>query len=118
MSEGQFEKTVMEELCGIQDACSSLSPKYTPKISVVVCTKLHRQRFVVKSGKQLVNMEPGTVIDSGVVSPNYHNFFLCSQQAIQGIFGRAHFYCEILATFLKFKSYNNQLFLCVLSYLS
>ena len=85
VSDGQFENTVMEELCGIQDACTGLHPEYKPKISVVVCTKRHKQRFVVKSGKQPINMEPGTVIDTGVVSPNYHNFFLCSHQAIQGI---------------------------------
>ena len=86
VSEGQFENTVMEELGGIQDACMELKDSYKPRISVVVCTKRHKQRFVVKGNKGWIdNMEPGTVVDSGVVSPNYMNFFLNSQQAIQGL---------------------------------
>ena len=86
VSEGQFENTVMEELGGIQDACMELKDSYKPRISVVVCTKRHKQRFVVKGNKGWIdNMVPGTVVDSGVVSPNYMNFFLNSQQAIQGL---------------------------------
>ena len=86
VSEGQFENTVMEELGGIQDACMELKDSYKPRISVVVCTKRHKQRFVVKGkGGRIDNMEPGTVVDTGVVSPNFMNFFLNSQQAIQGL---------------------------------
>jgi eukaryotic translation initiation factor 2C len=85
VSEGQFENTVMEELGGIQDACMELKPDYKPRISVVVCTKRHKQRFVVKKQNgRFDNLEPGTVVDTGVVSPNYMNFYLNSQQAIQG----------------------------------
>lgn len=72
---------------GIQDACTGLNPNYKPFISVVVCTKRHKQRFMLKeSGGRVGNMAPGTVVDTGVVSPNYQNFYLCSQQAIQGTF--------------------------------
>ncbi|XP_063680350.1 protein argonaute-2-like [Bolinopsis microptera] len=92
VSEGQFENTVMEELGGIQDACTELKADYKPRISVVVCTKRHKQRFVVKKGGRVDNMEPGTVVDTGVVSPNYMNFYLNSQQAIQGTNVPCHYY--------------------------
>ncbi|KAL5258693.1 hypothetical protein ACHWQZ_G009231 [Mnemiopsis leidyi] len=92
VSEGQFENTVMEELGGIQDACMELKQDYKPRISVVVCTKRHKQRFVVRGQRGMENMEPGTVVDTGVVSPNYMNFYLNSQQAIQGTSVPCHYY--------------------------
>ena len=82
VSMGQFETIVLEELNAIQEACTCLEEEYQPKISIVVCTKRHGQRFVTKNRR---NPDIGTVVSKDLVTPNYFNFYLFSQNVFQGI---------------------------------
>ena len=82
VSMGQFETIVLEELNAIQEACTCLEGEYQPKVSIVVCTKRHGQRFVTKNGK---NPDIGTVVSKDLVTPSYFNFYLFSQNVFQGI---------------------------------
>ena len=82
VSMGQFETIILEELNAIQEACTCLEEGYQPKVSIVVCTKRHGQRFVTKSRK---NPDIGTVVSKDLVAPNYFNFYLFSQNVFQGI---------------------------------
>ena len=82
VSMGQFETIVLEELNAIQEACTSLEEGYQPKVSIVVCTKRHGQRFVTTNRK---NPDIGTVVSKDLVAPNYFNFYLFSQNVFQGI---------------------------------
>lgn len=89
VSMGQFENTVLKELQAIQDACTSLEERYEPKISLVVCTKRHDQRFIKEDGR---NPDMGTVVSKNLVAPNYFNFYLFSQHVLQGTGVPCHYY--------------------------
>ncbi|CAF1236661.1 unnamed protein product [Adineta ricciae] len=57
-----------------------------PKICFVVVKKRHNTRFFTwdKQTNQTNNIQPGTVIDTDIVSPNGFDFYLNSHAAIQG----------------------------------
>ena len=80
VSKGQFENTAMEELKLMKALCPNT------KFAVVVCMKIHDQRFVEKMGaSEYSNLSPGTIIDENVVDANYFNFYLCSHATTQGM---------------------------------
>ncbi len=96
VSEGQFQKVMDIEVEGIRRSCMSIHKALNPKITYIICTKRHHARFCVASQSQsqhnksrnqsnrVNNCPPGTVIDSGIVSEHYHDFYLNSHEAILG----------------------------------
>uniref|UniRef100_A0A8R1TYC6 Uncharacterized protein n=5 Tax=Onchocerca TaxID=6281 RepID=A0A8R1TYC6_ONCVO len=88
VSEGQFSEILREEMQGIRTACLMLSPDYRPPITYIVVQKRHHARMFCKYIRDAVgkakNIPPGTVIDTGIVSPESFDFYLCSHFGIQG----------------------------------
>ncbi|CAN8071716.1 unnamed protein product [Agarophyton chilense] len=88
VSEGQFEEVMQRELQAIRGACVQIGDKMRPNITYIIVTKRHHARFFPggrehsdgKSG----NIPPGTVVDSGVTSREYYDFYLNSHAGIQG----------------------------------
>lgn len=74
---------------GIRTACLMLSPDYRPPITYIVVQKRHHARMFCKYTRDAVgkakNIPPGTVVDTGIVSPEGFDFYLCSHFGIQVI---------------------------------
>ncbi|UJR23980.1 hypothetical protein I4U23_026946 [Adineta vaga] len=87
VDDGSFQKVLDNELKAIQRACSELyGHNQLPQICFVVVKKRHNTRFFTwdKQTNQTNNIQPGTVIDTDIVSPNGFDFYLNSHAAIQG----------------------------------
>uniref|UniRef100_A0A915CI33 Uncharacterized protein n=1 Tax=Parascaris univalens TaxID=6257 RepID=A0A915CI33_PARUN len=88
VSEGQFAEVLREEMQGIRTACLMLSADYRPPITYIVVQKRHHARMFCKYARDAVgrakNIPPGTIVDTGIVSPEGFDFYLCSHFGIQG----------------------------------
>ncbi|GMT00939.1 hypothetical protein PENTCL1PPCAC_23113 [Pristionchus entomophagus] len=88
VSEGQFAEVLREEMQSIRSACLTLSPDYRPPITYIVVQKRHHARLFAKNPRDTVgkakNIPPGTTVDTGIVSPEGFDFYLCSHFGIQG----------------------------------
>ncbi|KAK7023929.1 protein argonaute-2 [Favolaschia claudopus] len=111
VSEGQFkhvfdhENTAIERACTaaetgarLHDAKSKALPPYRPKIVFVVCGKRHHVRFIPrdepsKDRQGNNNCFPGLVVDSasGFSHPHHVDFYLQSQQGLQGTSRPTHY---------------------------
>ncbi|KAL5104501.1 Protein argonaute-3 [Taenia crassiceps] len=91
VSEGQFDPVLRIELSAMQRACSNLRPDYEPRITFIVVQKRHHIRFnpLEKGAK---NVSPGTVVDTEITHRREFDFFLCSQDGIQGTSKPAHYH--------------------------
>ncbi|VDK73916.1 unnamed protein product [Litomosoides sigmodontis] len=96
VSEGQFSEILREEMQGIRTACLMLSADYRPPITYIVVQKRHHARMFCKYTRDAVgkakNVPPGTVVDTGIVSPEGFDFYLCSHFGIQGTSRPAHYH--------------------------
>ncbi|KAI6230110.1 hypothetical protein M3Y99_01102100 [Aphelenchoides fujianensis] len=88
VSSGQFAEVLREELNGIRAACGMITANYRPPITYVVVQKRHHARLFCKNNADTVgrakNVPPGTVVDTGICSPESFDFYLCSHFGIQG----------------------------------
>ncbi|CAF3441824.1 unnamed protein product [Rotaria sp. Silwood1] len=87
VDDGSFQKVLDNELRAIQRACKELyGHNQLPQICFVIVKKRHNTRFFVwdKKSNQTNNIQPGTVIDTNIISPNGFDFYLNSHAAIQG----------------------------------
>ncbi|VDM05675.1 unnamed protein product [Schistocephalus solidus] len=91
VSEGQFQSTLVSELTAIQRACRLLKQDYEPGITFIVVQKRHHLRFQPVDPR-MRNVEPGTVVDQQVTHPREFDFYLCSQEGIQGTTKPAHYH--------------------------
>ena len=75
---------------GIRTACLMLSADYRPPITYIVVQKRHHTRFFCRNQKDCVgksrNIPAGTTVDTGVVTPDGFDFYLCSHAGIQVTF--------------------------------
>jgi len=61
-----------------------------PKITFIIVKKRHNTRFFIREPnpnpnmKTMGNVQPGTVVDTGIVHPQGFDFYLNSHAAIQG----------------------------------
>ncbi|CAF1268322.1 unnamed protein product [Rotaria sp. Silwood1] len=87
VDDGSFQKVLDNEVRAIQRACKELyGHNDLPKICFTVVKKRHNTRFFSwdKQSNQTNNIQPGTVIDTDIVTPNGFDFYLNSHAAIQG----------------------------------
>ncbi|KAL7060378.1 hypothetical protein AAHC03_09355 [Spirometra sp. Aus1] len=91
VSEGQFQSILVSELTAIQRACRLLRQDYEPGITFIVVQKRHHVRFQPLDPR-MRNVEPGTVVDQQVTHPREFDFYLCSQEGIQGTTKPAHYH--------------------------
>ncbi|OCH93381.1 Piwi-domain-containing protein [Obba rivulosa] len=97
LSEGQFERVARDELGLIQAAFQRIKElNGRPRVTYVVVTKRHHVRFfpqpndmsnVARSG----NCLPGLVVDTQITSPVYYDYFLQSQDGLQGTARPSHY---------------------------
>lgn len=89
VSEGQFEEVMQVEVAALRRAYMEMHPglKEKVKITYIIVTKRHHTRFFPttkqhsdKSG----NVKPGTVVDRGITSKDFYDFYLNSHAGIQG----------------------------------
>jgi hypothetical protein len=94
VSDGQFNEVITNELPSIKGALAAMGNLNEVKLSIVICQKGHRTRFVYEEQQQNgpavhINPCPGLVIDStsgnrSIASAAYNEFYLNSHAAIQG----------------------------------
>ncbi|ODV82738.1 hypothetical protein CANARDRAFT_25652 [[Candida] arabinofermentans NRRL YB-2248] len=109
VSEPQFEILLKEEVPAVKAAFSTIKrkmnlPTYNPKLTFVVIVKRHNTRFYplnknakTSSGKEIAvqakeNIIPGSIVDKGITSVKYYDFYLQSQMALQGTAVPGHYY--------------------------
>ncbi|GME68138.1 unnamed protein product [Ambrosiozyma monospora] len=123
VSYGQFDIILKEEVPKVKEALKQIGlkyklPNYKPKLTFLVIIKRHNTRFfpleknAKNSAGKLVAVEsqenamPGSVIEKGVTSVKYFDFFLQSQQALQGTAIPGHYF--VLYDELNYKPDNIQ----------
>lgn len=125
VSEGQFKMVLNKELCQIKQALSnSYAREKTadPKLTCLTVQKRHKIRFMrkvpvkTKRGDNDYNIQPGTVVDSEITTPNDFSFYLAPHKAIQGTARAPHTY--MIYDEIKFSQDSAQAMIFVLSYLS
>ncbi|KAF1849518.1 Piwi-domain-containing protein [Cucurbitaria berberidis CBS 394.84] len=88
VSTGQYEQVVKEELIQIKEAWKEVWPKEVGdvKMTAVVAVKRHHIRLfpIQGDGHKNGNCKAGTLVDSGITSPFFSEFFLQSHHALQG----------------------------------
>ncbi|KAI4636318.1 hypothetical protein J4E83_001272 [Alternaria metachromatica] len=89
VSTGQYEQVVKEELQAIKKAWNKVfrgEPAGSPKMTAVVAVKRHNTRFFPMAGEAHANgnCKAGTLVDSGITSPFFSEFYLQSHHALQG----------------------------------
>lgn len=76
-------------------ACEELEQGYRPPITFIVVQKRHHTRLFPQNprdGDRNGNIQPGTVVDTGIVGPRDFEFFLNSHAGIQGTNKSAHYH--------------------------
>ena len=107
VSESQFAAVKTEELLKIKSGCEKARRAhnvtgYSPNITIVVCGKRHRTRFLPAS-KPIPDEEraldknknhlPGLVVDDPQIrSPWHYDFYLQSQRALKGTARPCHYF--------------------------
>ncbi|CAG8573166.1 8863_t:CDS:2 [Paraglomus brasilianum] len=88
ISESQFKPLALDkELTNIKKACARLNPEYKPKISYIVVTKRHTNRFYPidkQDADKRGNVKPGLVVERVITHPYLFNFYLTSHSSTQG----------------------------------
>ncbi|KAG2788143.1 Protein argonaute [Phytophthora cactorum] len=94
VSEGRFHDILQAEMRALRKTFKMLSDNYNPPVTFVVVNKRHHMRaFPINSrdADRKGNVVPGTVLDTGVVSPHRFDFFLHGHSGIQGTSVPCHY---------------------------
>ena len=99
VSESQYQKTLDEELKGMQEISKRLYSKADepwPRFTLIVVVKRHHTRFFPPSNHPCCdgngNPRRGLVVDRSITEARNWDFFLQSHDAIQGTARPAHYY--------------------------
>jgi eukaryotic translation initiation factor 2C len=96
VSEGQFERVLREELSSLRKGCAKLKVKdesgklkpFEPLVTLVVVRKRHHARLFSADSRlhagRTCNLKPGTVVDSGITSLRFFDFYLQSHLGLLG----------------------------------
>jgi len=77
VAEGQFAEVIRVELPAIRAAAKVIAPGKTVKITLIIVQKRHHTRLFPASpgdGDRNGNVQPGTVVDTGIVHPVEFDF--------------------------------------------
>lgn len=96
VADAQFDAVRIYELGAIRKACLEVRSDYTPGMTFIVVQKRHHVRFMPAANDRghgkTGNVHAGTIIDSKIINPAIFDFYLCSQQGIQGTSRAAHYH--------------------------
>ena len=101
VSEGQFDQVVAHEYTAVRQACAEVAgpgSSYAPPITLVVVQKRHQTRLFAanpRDADRSGNEHPGVVVDSGIVHPREHAFFLNAHSGLQGTNKPIHYHVLI-----------------------
>ncbi|KAL8283156.1 hypothetical protein RQP46_005934 [Phenoliferia psychrophenolica] len=96
VSEGQFATVVEQEIPQLRAACRAIDPRYSPKLTYIVCAKRHNVRFFATSDQnrdRSGNLPAGTVVDTDVTHPYIWDFYLQSHAGLVGTCRPTHYIC-------------------------
>ncbi|KZV96981.1 Piwi-domain-containing protein [Exidia glandulosa HHB12029] len=97
VSEGQYDKVIVEEVPQILDAfrrVDAKNPRYRPTLSVIICGKRHHARFPATAeadADRNGNTRPGTVVDRGITPVFEFSFYLQAHAGLQGTVRPTHY---------------------------
>jgi eukaryotic translation initiation factor 2C len=135
VSEGQYEKVLSKEVAKIAIAWddqlkkAKIFKKPGMKINIlaVVGVKRHHTRFYPmkkedKDTRGNNNCLPGTLVDTGVTSPYYRDFYLQSHSCIKGTARSTHYFVlrdgDVGVKFNELPEFVSRVLLCYIGYLS
>ncbi|KAJ3053657.1 eukaryotic translation initiation factor 2C, 2 [Rhizophlyctis rosea] len=94
VSEGQFGEVMTAEINAIRKACHRMERGYKPAITYIVVQKRHHTRFFPlerTDADRSGNVQPGTVVESGICHPTEFDYFLMSHPGLQGTSRPCHY---------------------------
>lgn len=94
VSEGQFSDILQTEMTALRTACLMMSEDFMPPVTFIVVNKRHHMRGFSTNRNDCDrsgNIQPGTVIDTGIVDAHRFDFFLYGHSGIQGTSCPAHY---------------------------
>lgn len=83
VGEGQISAVETHEALQIHEAVSKF-PDYKPGLAIIVVSKRIRTRIFARSGPNLENAPPGSVVDYAITPKQHAQFFLVPQSVRQG----------------------------------
>jgi len=95
VGENQFTEVASSEVLKIKQACNELEQGYNPTITFLIVQKRHHTRLFAHEERdqdRSGNIQPGTVVDTGVCTPHGYDFYLCSHAGIQGTSKPTYYY--------------------------
>lgn len=94
VSVGQYERVKAEELVQIKEAFKATTGNALTTLTAVVAVKRHHTRLYPLSGQgmQNGNCHPGTLVDSGITSPYFADFYLQSHHGLKGTAIPTHYF--------------------------
>ncbi|KAI0341734.1 argonaute-like protein [Trametopsis cervina] len=98
VSEAHFRTVVTHEMPQLRQAFRKFTKddrSYTPKLTMVICSKRHHIRFYPTEAEHATadgNLRPGTVVDRGVTAIYEHDFFLQAHCGLKGTTRPTHYY--------------------------
>ncbi|TYZ59295.1 hypothetical protein PybrP1_006571 [[Pythium] brassicae (nom. inval.)] len=94
VSSSEQHDILQTEMKALRQACLMVSASFKPPVTfIVVNTRHHMRAFASHSSDEdrSGNIQPGTVIDSGVVDPHRFDFYLYGHSGLQGTSCPAHY---------------------------
>lgn len=96
IDESQYKDVRKEEVAAIKEAWHGLKIGGDFQLTVVIVSKRHHTRLFPHNNSNSIpvngNCLPGTVVESGITSPYYLDFFLQSHKALQGTARPTHYF--------------------------
>jgi eukaryotic translation initiation factor 2C len=94
VSTGQYEQVKKDELVQIRQAYEAIVKKPLKKLTAIVAVKRHHTRLypIKDQGMKNGNCVPGTMVDSGITSPYFSDFYLQSHHGLQGTAIPTHYF--------------------------
>lgn len=81
---GDFEHVIDYELTKMKKACEELV-EHEIKFTYIIVQKRHNTRFMkINESTRNLNVDPGTVVDSGITNRKLFEYYLCSQFGASG----------------------------------
>lgn len=91
VGDGQIDTVRNYEVKQLLSTIAHIDPDYKPHFSVIVVQKRINTRLFLRRQTDLINPEPGTVIDSSVTRANFYDFFLVPQNIRHGTVTPTHY---------------------------
>eukprot|EP00435_Cladocopium_sp_Y103_P023345 s435_g5.t1 len=114
VSDGQFVNVLTRELNLLEHGFKQVDATYNPQLVIIVGQKRHQTRLWMEQGsekgggkgkddkgkgkgkgKDSAQVPPGTVASDAIAQPSHMNFFLVSQEGIQGTSVPCHYHEQI-----------------------